>query len=99
MEARENILISGGTGTGKTTVLNALADLLPPDDRVILIEDTAELQLEKPNLVRFEARREQPERAGRHDPGPPRRRRSDTGRTASSWARSVAGKRSTCCRR
>jgi len=60
MARRENILISGGTGTGKTTVLNALAALLPPDDRVIVIEDTAELQLEKPNLVRFEARREQP---------------------------------------
>jgi pilus assembly protein CpaF len=60
MDARENLLISGGTGTGKTTILNALAELLPPDDRVILIEDTAELQLEKPNLVRFEARREQP---------------------------------------
>ena len=60
MEARENVLISGGTGTGKTTVLNALADLLPSEDRVILIEDTAELQLDKPNLVRFEARREQP---------------------------------------
>jgi len=60
MEARENLLISGGTGTGKTTVLNALADLLPSEERVILIEDTAELQLEKPNLVRFEARREQP---------------------------------------
>jgi pilus assembly protein CpaF len=60
MEARENMLISGGTGTGKTTVLNALAALLPDEDRLILIEDTAELQLEKPNLVRFEARREQP---------------------------------------
>jgi pilus assembly protein CpaF len=58
MDRRENILISGGTGTGKTTVLNALAALLPADDRVIVIEDTAELQLEKPNLVRFEARRE-----------------------------------------
>jgi len=60
MDARENILISGGTGTGKTTVLIALADLLPSNDRVILIEDTAELQLKKPNLVRLEARREQP---------------------------------------
>jgi pilus assembly protein CpaF len=58
IERRENILISGGTGTGKTTVLNALAALLPADDRVIVIEDTAELQLDKPNLVRFEARRE-----------------------------------------
>jgi pilus assembly protein CpaF len=60
IEARDNILISGGTGTGKTTVLNALAAFLPPDDRLVLIEDTAELQLEASNLVRFEARREQP---------------------------------------
>ena len=60
IEARENILISGGTGTGKTTLLNALAAFLPPEDRVVLIEDTAELQLEAANLVRFEARREQP---------------------------------------
>ena len=55
----DNILISGGTSTGKTTLLNALASFLPSDDRVVLIEDTAELHLERPNLVRFEARREQ----------------------------------------
>jgi pilus assembly protein CpaF len=55
----ENILISGGTSTGKTTLLNALAAFLPLEDRVVLIEDTAELQIERPNLVRFEARREQ----------------------------------------
>jgi pilus assembly protein CpaF len=54
-----NILISGGTSTGKTTLLNALAAFLPGEDRVVLIEDTAELQIERPNLVRFEARREQ----------------------------------------
>lgn len=56
----ENILISGGTSTGKTTLLNALSAYLPASDRVVLIEDTAELQMERPNLVRFEARREQP---------------------------------------
>ncbi len=55
----ENILISGGTSTGKTTLLNALAAFLPTGDRVVLIEDTAELQIDRPNLVRFEARREQ----------------------------------------
>lgn len=55
----ENVLISGGTSTGKTTLLNALAAFLPPDDRVVLIEDTAELQIDRPNVVRFEARREQ----------------------------------------
>jgi pilus assembly protein CpaF len=59
IEARDNILISGGTGTGKTTLLNALAAFLPADDRLVVIEDTAELQLEASNLVRFEARREQ----------------------------------------
>lgn len=55
----KNILISGGTSTGKTTLLNALATFLPAEDRVILIEDTAELQLDRRNLVRFEARRQQ----------------------------------------
>jgi pilus assembly protein CpaF len=60
IEARENILISGGTGTGKTTLLNALASFLPREHRVIVIEDTAELQLDAANLRRFEARREQP---------------------------------------
>ncbi len=57
---RKNILISGGTSTGKTTMLNALASLIDSDDRIVVIEDTAELHLEQANLVRFEARREQP---------------------------------------
>src|SRR6202163_1800553 len=60
IDARDNILISGGTGTGKTTLLNALVAFMPADDRVALIEDTAELQLDTDNLFRFEARREQP---------------------------------------
>lgn len=54
-----NILISGGTGTGKTTMLNALAGLIPPDERLVVIEDTAEIQIKAQNLVRFEARRAQ----------------------------------------
>jgi len=61
LASRHNILISGGTGTGKTTLLNALATLLPESDRIVLIEDTAELTIAHPNLVRFEARREQPD--------------------------------------
>src|SRR5947208_748534 len=56
---RQNILISGGTGTGKTTLLNILADFIPDEDRLLVIEDTAEIHIRKPNLVRFEARRQQ----------------------------------------
>src|SRR5687768_14707923 len=59
VRCRRNILISGGTGTGKTTLLNALAATIPDDDRVVLIEETSEMLIEKPNLVRFEARRPQ----------------------------------------
>ena len=54
---RKNILISGGTGTGKTTLLNALAATIPATDRIVLIEETSEILIDKPNLVRFEARR------------------------------------------
>jgi pilus assembly protein CpaF len=57
--ARKNILISGGTGTGKTTFLNALGRFIPDDERVLLIEDTAEIRMEHSNLVRFEARQAQ----------------------------------------
>ena len=56
---RKNILICGGTGGGKTTLLNILADSIPDHERIVLIEDTAEIQLHKKNIVRFEARREQ----------------------------------------
>ena len=54
-----SLLISGGTATGKTTVLSALTTYFPPRDRVVLIEETAEVHVELPNVVRFEARREQ----------------------------------------
>jgi Flp pilus assembly CpaF family ATPase len=57
--SRKNILISGGTGTGKSTTLGILAKFIPEQERILLIEDTAELHLDHPNLVRFEARQEQ----------------------------------------
>lgn len=57
--ARKNILISGGTGSGKTTLLNILGKFIPEDERLLLIEDTAEIQMAQPNLVRFEARQAQ----------------------------------------
>jgi pilus assembly protein CpaF len=60
VEQRRNILISGGTSSGKTTLLTALASFISDRDRVVLIEDTSEVRMIKPNLVRFEARREQP---------------------------------------
>lgn len=60
VQQRCNVLISGGTGTGKTTLLNALAATIPVDDRIVLIEETSEILIDKPNLVRFEARRAQP---------------------------------------
>ena len=56
LRSRSNILVSGGTGSGKTTLLNALVELLPDDDRIVSIEDTLELRIERENCVRFEAR-------------------------------------------
>ncbi|MFZ3331985.1 MAG: ATPase, T2SS/T4P/T4SS family [Candidatus Acidiferrales bacterium] len=57
--SRKNILISGGTGTGKSTLLGILGKFIPPEERTLVIEDTAEIHLAQQNLVRFEARREQ----------------------------------------
>lgn len=62
VEDRQNILISGGTGTGKTTLLNILVDFIPDSARIVVIEETAEIAIRKSNLVRFEARREQSNR-------------------------------------
>jgi len=57
---RRNILISGGAGTGKTTLLNALCGLIDQHQRIVIIEDVAELQVDQPNVVRFETLREMP---------------------------------------
>ncbi|MGE5486506.1 MAG: CpaF family protein [bacterium] len=56
VKARLNILISGGTGAGKTTLLNALSAFVSPKERIITIEDAAELQLKQPHVVRLETR-------------------------------------------
>ena len=56
VKARLNIIISGGTGAGKTTLLNALSAFIPADERIVTIEDSAELQLQQPHVVRLETR-------------------------------------------
>ncbi len=59
-----NILISGGTGTGKTTLLNVISDFIPSKERIVTIEDTAELQLQKDHVVRLETKTANVEGAG-----------------------------------
>ena len=65
VRARYNIFVSGGTGSGKTTFLNALSNFIPGDERIITIEDSAELQIKNiTNLVRLETRNAGPDGSG-----------------------------------
>ncbi|MHA7925122.1 MAG: CpaF family protein [Marinobacter sp.] len=65
VETRRNLLISGGTGTGKTTILNLLSQYVPRNERLVTIEDSAELQLNHPHIVRLETRPSNTEGTGR----------------------------------
>lgn len=56
VEQKANIIISGGTGSGKTTLLNVMSNYIPKDERIVTVEDAAELQLGQPNLVGLESR-------------------------------------------
>ncbi|NNC64683.1 MAG: CpaF family protein [Gammaproteobacteria bacterium] len=56
VKGRLNVLVSGGTGAGKTTLLNILSGFIPTDERIVTIEDSAELQLQQPHVVRLETR-------------------------------------------
>src|SRR5206468_11802766 len=64
VEARLNIFVSGGTGSGKTTTLNVISSFIPEDERIITIEDAAELQLNQEHVVTLEARPPNLEGAG-----------------------------------
>ncbi len=65
IRGRKTILIAGGTDTGKTTFANALIDFIPQHERLGVIEDTAELKIDRPNVFRFEARKEQVDGSGK----------------------------------
>lgn len=97
--ARYNIFVSGGTGAGKTTLLNALSEFIPSGERVITIEDAAELQLSHiENLVRLETRDANAEGAGAIGIGELIRAALRMRRTGLSWARCAEKRRWTFCR-
>ncbi len=56
VRARLNIVVSGGTGSGKTTMLNVVSNFIPEDERIVTVEDAAELQLQQPHVIRLEKR-------------------------------------------
>ena len=100
ISARLNVLVCGGTGSGKTTMLNCMSAFIPVDERIVTIEDSAELVLQQPHVVRLETRPPNVEgkgevtaaRVGAAIP-------CVCAPTGSSSARSAAAKSSTCCRR
>ena len=65
VKARLNIVVSGGTGSGKTTLLNVLSGFISPRERIVTIEDSAELQMKQEHVVRLETRPPNVEGRGR----------------------------------
>jgi len=99
VEYRQNVLISGGTGAGKSTFLGSLAEFIPATERIVTIEDAAELLLDQEHVVRMETRPPNVEGQGRITA---RDFWSSThcgcGRTGSSLVKSADPRRSTCCK-
>ncbi len=81
------VVVSGGTGSGKTTLLNVVSGYLPDDERIVTIEDAAELQLRQRHVARLEARPGGPN--GRPLISAPRGRRSALGRVPIGWEAAV----------
>ncbi len=97
IKARLNIIISGGTGCGKTTLLNTLSSFISNADRIVTIEDAAELQLQQDHVVRLETRPAEHRRQGSHHghrPGP--ERPAYASRPGDHRRSAAVPKRSTC---
>ena len=90
VRGRLNVVISGGTGTGKTTLLNALAAYIDPAERIVTVEDAAELRLPQPHVARLEARPSNIEGRGRSPSAPWCATRCGCGPTG-SWSARCAG--------
>jgi pilus assembly protein CpaF len=99
VEARLNIVVSGGTGSGKTTLLNAMSSFIPRTDRIITIEDAAELLLNQPHVIRLESRPPNLEGGGRSASVNAYAMPCACVPTASSSASAAAPKPSTCFKR
>lgn len=98
VRARFNLIVSGGTGSGKTTLLNALSGLIPSHERIITIEDSAELQLQQEHVIRLESRPPTWRARARSPSATWSATPCACAPTASSSVRSAAGRPSTCSR-
>ena len=99
VEGRLNIVVSGGTGSGKTTLLNTLSNFIPATERIITVEDSAELQLGQEHVVRLETRPKNIEGEGEVTTAISSSAVCECAPTVSSSASAVEEKRSICFRR
>lgn len=98
VRARFNVIVSGGTGSGKTTLLNALSGLIPSHERIITIEDSAELQLQQEHVIRLNPGPRTSRARARSPSATWSATRCACAQTASSSVRSAAVRPSTCSR-